>query len=478
MSNAAAQQPKLGWKFPKAFWFANGAELFERAAYYGMFIALVVYLTDRIGFADVHAGYVAAAFSSVLYLLPTFMGLMADRIGFKSALIVAFSLLTAGYTLLGLAGWLGYGQLETKLCATFALLVIMFGGAIVKPVISATVARCSDEHHRARAFSIFYQVVNIGAFSGKAIAKPLRTGMTIGGVQLSLGLEYINFYAALMALCALVLIIFFYKDLDTKAERTRTLEQVLDGFGKVLTNFRFLALILIVGGFWAIQGQLYATMPKYMLRLVGAGSSPEWLANVNSIVVVLCVVPVTHLIRTFKPASAIGVGLFIMPWTALMIAASPLISRSSGDAIAWLGNMHPITLVVILGAGFQGLAECFLSPKFLEFASRQAPKGEEGLYLGYQHLTTFFAWAAGFAISGHLLDRWCPNPENLDPLVREQWHQATTTGAVGLPEAYANAHYIWYGYAALGFAAFLAIVVYIQVTRSIDRRREAAGATS
>ena len=32
--------PTETWRFPRAFWVANVIELFERAAYYGMFIAL------------------------------------------------------------------------------------------------------------------------------------------------------------------------------------------------------------------------------------------------------------------------------------------------------------------------------------------------------------------------------------------------------------------------------------------------------
>jgi hypothetical protein len=80
---------------------------------------------------------------------------------------------------------------------------------------------------------------------------------------------------------------------------------------------------------------------------------------------------------------------------------------------------------MIIGIAMQGLAECFLSPKFLEFASKQAPKGEVGLYLGYQHLTTFFAWLAGFIAAGLLLDRYCPDPRTLDPPTRHEWRLAT-----------------------------------------------------
>ncbi|MCP4250574.1 MAG: peptide MFS transporter [bacterium] len=467
-----AEAQPLNWHFPRTFWLANGAELFERAAFYGMFIALAYFLTERVGFTDVETGYVAACFASILYLLPTFSGAMADKIGFRRALMLAFALLAVGYFLLGFSPT-GVHRLPPKLVAVMALAVIMFGGSIIKPVISGTVAKCSDDAHRARAFSIFYGVVNIGAFFGKTVAKPLRTGFTLGGHHFELGLDYINYYAAVMAACAFILVAIFYRDVDS-AGTSKTLDEILEGFAKVLLNFRFMALIVIVAGFWAIQGQLYATMPKYMLRLLGEGSKPEWLANINPAVVIIFVVPVTHLIRHFKPANAIGIGLFIIPFTALVIALSPVLEQATGNSIqitkSW--SLHPITLVVIVGIGLQGFAECFLSPKFLEYASKQAPKGEEGLYLGYQHLTTCIAWLFGFILSGHLLDRWCPNPKKLLPEVHEQWLTATTSGGA-LPEVYAHAHYIWYVFAAIGAAAFVALIIFKMVTNAIDQEREA-----
>ncbi len=50
---SAAASPALTWTFPKAFWVANVIELFERAAYYGTFIALALFLTDVVGFTDI-----------------------------------------------------------------------------------------------------------------------------------------------------------------------------------------------------------------------------------------------------------------------------------------------------------------------------------------------------------------------------------------------------------------------------------------
>jgi dipeptide/tripeptide permease len=474
VSDSSAPAPAtLTWHFPRTFWVANGAELLERAAYYGMFIALALYLTDRVKFTDIGAGYVAACFASVLYLLPMFTGALADRIGFRRALLLAFSLLAIGYFVLGAS--------QQKLIVIFALMIIMVGGAMVKPVISGTAAKCSDEAHRPRAFSIFYLVVNIGAFLGKTVAKPLRTGfrMPYTDWELSLGLEYINFYASLMALLALLFVALFYRNVGSDGAH-RTFDEILAGLGQVFLNGRFMCLIVIVAGFWTIQGQLYASMPKYILRVVSPGASPEWLANINPLVVVLLVVPITHLVRRFKPASSIGIALGIVPLAALSIALSPVLQARFGNQVeilSWL-KLHPVTVMAVCGIALLGLAECFLSPKYYEFASRQAPKGQVGMYMGYQSLATFIAWAFGFSSSGYLLTRFCPDPKTLPPEAYEQWQVATSAAASGtaatLPEVYAHAHYLWYAYAAVGFLAFIALLVFKFTTDTIDRRRERA----
>ncbi len=431
----------LSWKFPREFWVANVIELFERAAYYGMFIVLAVYLTREVGFTDVETGWVTGLFASLIYMAPTFTGALADKMGFRQALLLAFGLLSGGYFLLGL--W------PTKLVAVTALTFIMLGGSFVKPIITGTVAKASDEKHRARAYSIFYMMVNIGAFLGKTIAKPLRV---------ELGLRYINFYAAAAALVALVIVYLYYRDLDTTG-KGKSLKEAVDGLLRVLKNVRFMSLILIVAGFWAIQHQLYATMPKYTLRLVGEHASPEWLANINPLVVVLFVVPVTHLVRKIPPVNSIGIALLIIPFSALTISLSPLLVKISGDQVHFGGlfSLHPITVALIVGIALQGLAETFLSPRFLEYASKQAPKGEEGLYLGYSHLTTFFANLFAFVSSGYLLDKYCPDPRTLSP---EQ-----------MASAYSHAHYIWYFYAGVGFLAFLLLMIYKKVCDWYDQKQ-------
>ncbi|MCG6962604.1 MAG: MFS transporter [Acidobacteria bacterium] len=440
------------WRFPATFWIANSIELFERAAYYGTFIALALFLSRVVGFTDVEAGWIGALFSSLIYFLPFLTGAAADRVGFRRALLLAFALLSIGYASLGLY--------PTKLPVLVALALVVVGGSFVKPIITGTVAKSSDSVNRARAYSLFYMMVNIGSFTGKTIAKPVRV---------ELGLDYVPLYSAGAAFIALLVVALFYWPKQNGEERPRSAYEALRDMRIAMSNLRFLGLILITAGFWAIQGQLYASMPKYVLRLVGEHASPEWYANVNPLVVVLLVVPVTQLIRRLKPVTAIGIALLLISLSPLTMSMAHFI----GGRIVLAGySFHPITIMMVIGIAIQGFAECFLSPRYLEYASKQAPPGQEGLYLGYAHMNTFFAWLFGFILSGYLLEAFCPDPRLLAPALKHQYDVAMA-GQGPLPAVYAHAHYIWFVFAGIGFTAFLLLLLYQRVTSRADARHGA-----
>ena len=450
------------WNFSRAFWTANGVELLERAAWYGVFVAITLYLSRILGFTDIQAGVVSGVFSAGLYLLPTFSGAYADRIGFRRALMLAFGLLTIGYgsmwllpTLLEAAGLAVYGR-EVQFTGLEAssykwlfipvMLVVMVGGSFIKSVITGTVAKETTEANRARGYSIFYAMVNIGAFSGKTVVKPLRESL---GNE---GLIVLNLFAASLTLLALVLVFFFYKAEKGEGEG-RQIKEILRSLVAVCSKWRLVALTLIITGFWMVQGQLYATMPKYVLRMVGEGASPSWYANVNPAVVVLTVSLVTHLMRNRTALFSMTFGMFIMPLSAACMAAGNLMG---GEPIL---GFHPVAFMMLVGIGFQGLAESFISPRFLEYFSVQAPKGEEGLYLGFSHLYSFISALVGFSLSGVLLDRYCPA-------------RAGFASDAAWEAAKVNAHYIWLVFVGIALASAIALIVFGLVTRRLDARQE------
>jgi len=440
---------KTTWRFPRTFWTGNAAELCERAAYYGTFIALRTYLIRVVGLDDVQAGIVAGLFGGWIYLIPFFSGAIADRMGFRHALILAFALLTVGYGMLGVFSTL------TPVLGGLALIVL--GGAFVKPVITGTVAKSSDSTNRARAFSIFYMVVNIGSFTGKTIVAPMRIQM---------GVETVPFFSAGASFFALILVMLIFWPPDDGEAQPKNLKETLQGMWMAMSNVRFLALILITAGFWSIQGQLYASMPDYVLRMAGETYKPEWYANVNPLVVVLFVVAITQLVRKWKPQNSMLVAMALIPLSSLAMASS---SYFRGNIEIFGISVHPITLMMVIGIAIQGIAECFLSPKYLEFASKQAPRGKEGVFLGFAHINTFFAWIFGFIFSGYLLRAYCPEPSTLAPAIQEQ-HTLALAGLAPMPVAYAHANYLWYAYSAIGVMSFVALLIYIWVTNRIDAR--------
>ena len=439
-------------KYTRAFWTANTAELLERVAYYAVFIVITFYLSNTLGFSDIEAGIISGLFSGGLYLLPLFTGAFADKIGYRKSIIIAFSLLSAGYLLQGLlpvmlesAGLVQYGEktIYTGLIESWerylivpVLLILMIGGAFIKSIISASVARETTSETRAKGYSIFYMMVNIGSFTGKSVIDPLRSAVGESAYI------YINYFSATLCVIALIAVLLFYHSVHHSGEG-KSIKEVMNGLTKVFSNGRLLLLILIVTGFWIVQQQLYATMPKYVIRLAGETARPGWIANVNPFVVVICVNFVTQIMAKRKALTSIIVGMFLIPLSALIMATGNLFE---GEII----GLNPITFMMIIGIAFQALAECFISPRYLEYFSLQAPKGEEGLYLGFSHLHSFLSSILGFGLSGFLLAKYCPDPTLYESV--ELWQAATI-----------NAHYIWYWFAAIGMISAISLIIYAKI---------------
>ena len=82
--------------FHRSFWTANATELLERGAYYAMASFVVIYL-GRLGMGNYWPSTLNSLLWTLVYFLSILSGTIADHIGFRKALLIAFVLLTAGY---------------------------------------------------------------------------------------------------------------------------------------------------------------------------------------------------------------------------------------------------------------------------------------------------------------------------------------------------------------------------------------------
>lgn len=201
-----------------------------------------------------------------------------------------------------------------------------------------------------------------------------------------------------------------------------------------------------------VQHQLYATMPKYVIRLAGETAKPGWIANVNPFVVVCLVSLITRLMAKKSAIFSMNIGMFLIPLSALVMSLGNVFK------VEFFSTISNITLMMVLGISIQALAECFISPRYLEYFSLQAPKGEEGMYLGFSHLHSFLASIFGFGISGVLLSKYCPDPTLF--ATRAEWEAASV-----------NAHYIWYYFAAIGLVAAFALLIFARITKKLDKQK-------
>src|SRR5271156_3642986 len=94
--------------FERPFWVANLSELFERLSYYAAFASLARYLHEVLNFPTQQTGTLTGFFGGLVWFLPVFGGTLADKMGFRKALALAYLILSCAYFLLGSLGspWL------------------------------------------------------------------------------------------------------------------------------------------------------------------------------------------------------------------------------------------------------------------------------------------------------------------------------------------------------------------------------------
>ncbi len=259
-------------KFPRTFWVANSMELFERWAWYGMFTVLALYLTQStdtgaLGFSQSQKGSIMGTVTAILYFLPLFTGALADRFGYKRMLVIAFVILASSYYLMG------QFRSYTAVYATF--LLVALGAAIFKPIVSATVAKTTDDTTSSIGFGIFYMIVNIGGFVGPIFSSKLRHAY---------GWNIVFIMATTAILVNIVLVLLFYKEPD----RVKNADPFWDSLKKSLKNIitaladmKLTLFLIIMIGFWTMFNQLFYTLPNFIDQWVNTEMIYNWLNNIS-----------------------------------------------------------------------------------------------------------------------------------------------------------------------------------------------------
>src|SRR5208283_5059581 len=125
--------------FERPFWIANITEIFERLSYYAVFAVLALYLNKTLAFPAAQAAGLSGLFGGAVWVMAIFGGALADRIGFRRALLSAYLILTIAYFLVGSIGaaWMApvRSAVPLGLLAGVILFLPALGVALVKPSV-------------------------------------------------------------------------------------------------------------------------------------------------------------------------------------------------------------------------------------------------------------------------------------------------------------------------------------------------------
>jgi dipeptide/tripeptide permease len=401
---------QAGPGFPSVFWAANGTELLERAAYYSIASLLVLYL-GQVGLGNYLPSLLSGLLWYLVYFLPILSGSIADQIGFRRALLMAFLVLVGGYFLMGYPVWFGgavvnpragdpvTASLSTLLALSGGILLIGIGGSFVKPCISGTVQKVSAGR-ATLAFGIFYMVINIGSILGRLTSWTLRR---------RLGMPSIFAVAMGCALLAFLLVLLTYRDPDgvsgaQRASRPRKpVRLILADLILVVRNRRFALYLLVSTGFLFIYSQVYNLLPLYLRRTVDLDPPADLITLANPVVIVAFQLVVTRFFGKLEPIKSMVIGALIVG-VAMGINLVPLF-LAGGPASPLFGRLAVGTCFIVMTVGLIAFGELFSSARNYEYIGAMAPKGQEGLFLGFSGIPQAFAFLAGGPAGALLLNK-------------------------------------------------------------------------
>jgi dipeptide/tripeptide permease len=409
--------------FERPFWVANISELFERLSYYAAFASLARYLHETLSFPLQRATDLSGLFGGLVWFLAIFGGAIADRLGFRRALSLAYLILAGSYFLLGSLGapWLApvRDAVPLVVLVTIVLLLPALGVALVKPSVVGTTARASNENVRSMGYSIYYTLVNIGGALGPFVAS---------WVHRHLSVENVFRTSALSVFLMLFVVLFFFREPRRSGEtQPSSIAQVVRNFCFVLGNYKlvlstvfialalgvmtmifscfvvtwwvwigllvvvfigasqFVRFLLLFSAYWIVYWQEFVTLPIYVHEYVDGKADTERMLSTGPLVVIAFTLLFSVLTRKMKAFRAVVLGTLV----AMLAFAILALHASIGAVYA--------TLVVI------AVGELIQSPRYYDYISRLAPAGQQGTYMGFAFLPLGIGSFVGGPIGGALL---------------------------------------------------------------------------
>ena len=269
---------------PKGLWALALANTGERFGYYTMLAVFTLFLQANFQFDEKLTSTIFSSFLMLVYFLPLFGGMLADKFGYSKMVTIGIFVMFAGYVLLSLP--LGANSLAIIAMAA-ALVLVSMGTGLFKGNLQVMVGDLyNDAQYAAKrdaGFSLFYMAINVGAmFAPTAAIKIMEWAQTSLGVS-----EADSYHYAFAVACgSLILSILIYylgkptfKQVITTAKKTSKdagSEAVADEISPAETRERIVCLCLVMAVvvfFWMAFHQNGLTLTFFARDYTATSSS-------------------------------------------------------------------------------------------------------------------------------------------------------------------------------------------------------------
>ena len=360
---------------PKGLYALALANTGERFGYYTMLAVFVLFLQANFGFSAAAAGTIYSTFLGLVYFMPLFGGIAADKLGYGKMVTIGITIMFLGYLLLALP--LGANTIAIAAMGG-ALLLISVGTGLFKGNLQVMVGNLYDEpqyaNKRDAGFSVFYMAINIGAmFAPTAAIKIMEWAQNSLGVSEADSYHY-AFAVACLSLIASIAIYYIFR--STFAHTDRSKKAVAAGNTNVKeltpaeTKERIVCLCLVfavVIFFWMAFHQNGATLTFFARDYTETSSTGIQSMAFDVVNLVFGIFIVYGLFGLFQSKTGKGKGI-----SAAVIAAAV------GGLIYKYSTMPEVTEVS--APIFQQFNACFvvaLTPVSIAIFGALAKKGKE-----------------------------------------------------------------------------------------------------
>ena len=235
---------------PKGLWTLALANTGERFGYYTMLAVFALFLGENFGFAAGTASEIYTWFLTLVYFLPLFGGMAADKWGYSRMVVIGIFVMFLGYLLLSIP--LGGGTVAAAAMGA-ALILVSLGTGMFKGNLQVMVGDLYNDaryaEKRDAGFSLFYMLSNVGA-----LFAPTAAIKIMDWAQVSLGYSkadsyHFAFAVACVSVIASILIYYLgkstFKQVLTVKKEKKAVDEPVEEMSPAETRERIICLVLV-----------------------------------------------------------------------------------------------------------------------------------------------------------------------------------------------------------------------------------------